>query len=71
MISKDVLALYRVKIDNEVEDLRKAARIMTKIGGSFASTLGQAFLLADFDNKARIYVAFDELFEKYRQMDED
>lgn len=42
-----------------------AARMMKKYGGSFASALGEAYLLADSNNQGRFEKAFPELFEKY------
>lgn len=35
-------------------------------GGSFASTLAEAWLRADSENSAKLAAAFPELIEKYR-----
>ena len=46
----------------------KAAKIMERMGGGFASALAVAYFRADLDNQARILGAFPELFERYRRM---
>ena len=46
----------------------RAAQLMEKIGGGFASALAVAYYRADSDNKARIVGAWPDLFEKYRRI---
>lgn len=48
--------------DNEIADT------MHKYGGGFASQLALAFKHADSFNKARIKVAFGDLFNQYREL---
>ena len=47
------------------EELAQAARNMIEYGGSFASNIGNAYVVADSDNSARLVAAFPELFQKY------
>ena len=44
----------------------RAAQMMEKIGGGFASALALAYFRADGTNQARILGAFADLFEVYR-----
>jgi len=44
----------------------RAAQLMEKIGGGFASALALAYFRADGTNQARILGAFGDLFEVYR-----
>jgi len=44
----------------------RAAQLMEKIGGGFASALALAYFRADGTNQARILGAFGDLFELYR-----
>jgi hypothetical protein len=44
----------------------RAAALMQKHGGGFASALGLAYHRADSGNQARILGAFAELFERFR-----
>ena len=44
----------------------RAAKMMEKIGGGFASALALAYFRADGTNQARILGAFGDLFEVYR-----
>jgi len=44
----------------------RAAQMMEKIGGKFASALALAFFCADATNRARILGAFGDLFDLYR-----
>jgi hypothetical protein len=53
------------------EQNHRAARLMEKLGGGFASALAVAYFRADADNQARILAAWPELFERYRRMDQD
>lgn len=53
------------------EQNHRAARLMEKIGGGFASALAVAYFRADADNQARILAAWPDLFERYRRMDQD
>jgi len=41
--------------------------VMQKYGGSFASALAQAWLLADPDNRRKLRNEFGELLESYRR----
>jgi len=52
------------------EQNHRAARLMEKIGGGFASALAVAYFRADADNQARILAAWPDLFERYRRMDQ-
>lgn len=38
---------------------------MMRFGGSFARAIGEAWFLADDDNRRRLQEAFPDLFEKY------
>ena len=53
------------------EQNHRAARLMEKIGGGFASALAVAYFRADADNQARILAAWPDLFERYRRMDQE
>jgi hypothetical protein len=53
------------------EQNHRAARLMEKLGGGFASALAVAYFRADADNQARILAAWPDLFERYRRMDQD
>jgi hypothetical protein len=44
----------------------RAAQVMEKIGGGFASALALAYFRGDGTNQARILGAFGDLFELYR-----
>jgi len=44
----------------------RAAKMMEKIGGGFASALALAYFRADGTNQARILGAFGGLFDLYR-----
>ena len=44
----------------------RAAQLMEKIGGGFASALALAYFRADGTNQARILGAFGDLFDLYR-----
>ena len=44
------------------------AIVMKEMGGSFASALGDAFLKADAENRARVKAAFPDLFEQYLEL---
>jgi len=44
----------------------RAAQMMEKIGGGFASALALAYFRADGTNQARILDAFADLFDLYR-----
>ena len=44
----------------------RAAELMEKVGGGFASALARAYFRADGDNQARILGAFPDLFQRYR-----
>jgi len=44
----------------------RAAVLMEKVGGGFASALALAYFRADGTNQARILGAFPDLFERYR-----
>jgi hypothetical protein len=45
---------------------QRAAQLMEKMGGGFASALALAYFRADGTNQARILGAFADLFEVYR-----
>jgi len=45
---------------------QRAAQLMEKIGGGFASALALAYFRGDGTNQARILGAFGDLFEVYR-----
>lgn len=47
------------------------ATAMSKYGGGFVSTLGDALFKADGDNTQRIYDAFPEYWQKYLQIAKD
>ena len=44
----------------------RAAQLMEKIGGGFASALALAYFRGDGTNQARILGAFGDLFDLYR-----
>jgi len=45
---------------------QRAAQLMEKMGGGFASALALAYFRADGTNQARILGAFGDLFDLYR-----
>jgi hypothetical protein len=56
-------------MDNiELDELTRAAELMDRIGGGFASSIAQAFYRADASNRARLVAAFPHLFDRYRDM---
>ena len=68
-MNAEVKELYmRNHIKALAEANHKAAKIMERMGGGFASALAVAYFRADLDNQARILGAFPELFERYRRM---
>ena len=44
-----------------------AAKAMIFSGGSFAACIGEAYIVADPSNTARLIDAFGDLFERYAQ----
>ena len=68
-MNPEIKELYmRNHIEALAEANHKAAKIMERIGGGFASALALAYFRADSDNQARILGAFPDLFEKYRRI---
>lgn len=47
------------------DDYVHAAHLMERFGGSFASCIAQAYYAADSHNRARLRVAFPDLFTRY------
>ena len=43
----------------------EAVELMIASGGSFARAIGSAWIVGDSTNRQRVYIAFDDLFEKY------
>ena len=67
-MNPEIKELYmRNHIEALAEANHKAAKIMERIGGGFASALALAYFRADSDNQARILGAFPELFKRYRR----
>lgn len=66
------LELAELYASNHIQALaqanHRAAALMQKLGGGFASALGLAYHRADSRNQARILGAFPELFERHRRM---
>jgi hypothetical protein len=56
------------QFQNLADSNHRAAALMQRTGGGFASALGLAYQRGDLDNQARILGAFADLFEKYRRM---
>jgi len=56
------------QFQNLADSNHRAAALMQRIGGGFASALGLAYHRGDLDNQARILGAFADLFAKYRGM---
>lgn len=46
------------------QDLHRAAHLMIERGGSFAASIGSAYLAADSDNRRRLLEAFGDLFAR-------
>ena len=44
-----------------------AAKAMIAHGGSFAASIGTAYMVADSSNMAKLVDAFADLFERYAQ----
>jgi hypothetical protein len=42
-----------------------AAKNMEVTGGAFAAAIGEAYLVADTSNRARVFAAFPDLFARY------
>ncbi len=53
----------------QVDD-SEIARVMRTYGGSFVKALGELWLIADFDNRARIKHTWPEYWQKYREFAE-
>jgi hypothetical protein len=68
-MSTELAELY---MSNHIQALaeanHRAAALMQKHGGGFASALGLAYHRADSGNQARILGAFPELFARFRRM---
>lgn len=47
------------------EQIEKAVTEMEKLGGSFAKNLAHLWRIADSENKARIEIAWQDLFSRY------
>jgi len=66
------LAIAELDRSNHIQALadanHRAAALMQKHGGGFASALGLAYHRADSGNQARILGAFGHLFKRYRRM---
>ena len=66
--SPELEELYMINhVQALAEANHRAAALMQKRGGGFASALGLAFHRADSGNQARILSAFGHLFERYRR----
>jgi len=48
-----------------------AAELMENIGGSFAKQIALAFFHADSENTIKLVTAFQDLFDKYLDMDNE
>ena len=63
--------LAELYMSNHIQALadanHRAAALMQKRGGGFASALGVAYHRADSGNQARILGAFGHLFERFRR----
>jgi hypothetical protein len=55
-----------MSLDERATWNHRAAQLMEKIGGGFASALALAYFRADGTNQARILGAFGDLFDLYR-----
>lgn len=65
----DVKALHMKNHTQALADSNhRAAALMQRFGGGFASALALAYLRADSVNQAKILSAFGDLFEKYRDL---
>jgi len=66
------LELAELYTNNHIQALaqanHRAAALMQKHGGGFASALALAYHRADSGNQAKILGAFEHLFERYRRM---
>lgn len=49
------------------EQLFFAAHKMYAQGGGFASAIAQAFFRADKDNRIKLLIAFEDLFQRFAQ----
>lgn len=52
----------------EYDEAMKVANAMTKYGGHFVRNLGEALMIADPINRARIREAFPEYWRNYLRM---
>ena len=64
--------LKQLYMNNHLQALadsnHRAAALMQRFGGGFASALAVAYLRADAGTQAKILGAFGDLFEKYRDL---
>lgn len=47
------------------EQLHRAADLMSRQGGHFASAIAAAYFVADSQNRARLVAAFGDLFARF------
>jgi hypothetical protein len=41
---------------------------MMQLGGAFVAMLGELYRRADHDNRAKLYVAFEDYFVEYKEL---
>lgn len=49
------------------EQLHRAAHLMSRQGGHFASAIAAAYFVADSQNRARLLAAFGDLFARFHR----
>jgi hypothetical protein len=49
------------------DDLHRAAHLMARQGGHFASAIAAAYFAADSQNRARLLAAFGDLFARFHR----
>lgn len=66
-VAADLIKIAGPRPTEADEDAYRAAAIeMTRSGGGFAGSIGDAYLKADSHNAPRLVAAFPELFEKFK-----
>lgn len=53
------------------DEILSISNAMIKFGGSFASNLGKALLVADSENTKKILAAFPELISQYKRLTDE
>jgi hypothetical protein len=71
-LRRSIIAKQAAEADSGVltmtsDDLHRAAHLMARQGGHFASAIAAAYFAADSQNRARLLAAFGDLFARFHR----